>query len=174
MRDIVQGVAAVVVLLVTASCSATSNKTAGGCGEAVELPDASGPIRPLTLGPLSLGAGVKGGFTKGYPYKVSVSREIAADSVRVRGWNCSDGKRLRFAYNEPFRSAYAESGGRRYSESELQRMGDLVAEFRPHTPPVGQDKMFHTGYMLFWEAGKWKLEVRVGEEVVGELVMRLE
>lgn len=119
-------------------------------------------------------AGRKGVFMAGLPYKVGVSREISPETVRVRGWNCSDGKRLRFAYREVSRYPYGEGTGRRYSTSELQRTGDLVAEFPPYEPPHGEDKMGYAGYMLFWEVGKWKLEARVGEEVVGELVMRLE
>ena len=172
MRTLARGAAidslSIVALLFVVSCSSQEpSADALECRNAVALAAPTEPARDLRLGPLRLQAGRKGTFEKGRPYKVGVTRDVGNETIRVRGWDCDGGKPLRFSYRQPI------AGGTRFTASQLQRKGDLVAEFAPHDPAIGQDKMIYTGYMLFWKTGNWKLEARVDDEVVDELVLNL-
>ncbi len=92
-------------------------------------------------------------FDSRYPTKVLIQpTDPLVGSLKLEGWRCSNGERLRFEYagswNEPVATL-------------------MPAGSAPNGTPVG-----YTGYMLFTAPGKWKVSV-IGsdDKAVGSAVL---
>ena len=123
------------------------------------------------LGPLSLQAGFRGDFVRGYPYKVGITRhDTSQRTIAVRGSRCADGRPLHFFYRD---LRYFPLPKPPLTTGELQRLGDSAAWLHWYQAPPGQSALGYSGYMLFWAHGDWKLQMLEDDRVVDELVLRI-
>lgn len=80
--------------------------------------------------------------------------------IHLRGWRCGDGRRLRFWYRE---EEFPSS-----AIGKLEGFGDLVASFPPSRRPGERG-----GYFLFTSAGQWRVEVQLGDRLLGSVVLQV-
>jgi hypothetical protein len=125
----------------------------------------AGPVRfALYTDPnLPLPTRAQSVFIDGYPSKVVVlrNRHWRARRTILRGVDCSTGTALRFWYREglPFKTLPV-------SKEQLETTGTLTQVF-----PV--DLRALHGYMLFTEAGRWKISVSQKGRRVGVVVVQV-
>jgi hypothetical protein len=103
-------------------------------------------------------------FTAGYPTKVVLSRDrrrAPRARLMLRGFDCATGMSLRFWYREG-----APPGRLPASKRYFERVGTLAVVLPRGVSHRG-------GYMLFTEAGRWKLALRQGTRRVGALVVQV-
>ena len=147
--------------------------TAAACGSPSRVGSFGKAGRGAELGPLVLpfndGAGRAAKiYVTGFPTRVVIRGRMARRSdLTLRGYNCDSGQPLRFWYrNEPLTFPL----GFPTTEEELQHKGDLSVKF-PATKKLGGT---HSGYMLFWTAGDWRLVLSGrGRATVGSVVVRV-
>jgi hypothetical protein len=126
----------------------------------------------LTLGPLLIPAFSRSDvaqvhFKPGYPTKVLLipTRRWTGKLV-LRGARASDGRILRFAYQDHRLPRPP------YPAEDMGRLGTAVVRLRPPPsplPPIGQ--WGYTGYMLFPDAGDWRIQARRDGRRVGAIVV---
>jgi len=141
------------------------------CGHGRALPERGHDYDLPRLGPLSLQAGFRGDFVRGYPYKVGITRhDMSQRTIVVRGSRCADGRPLHFFYRD---LRYFPLPKPPLTTRQLQRLGDSAARLPWYQARPGQSALGYSGYMLFWAHGDWKLQVLEGDRVVDQLVIRI-
>ena len=150
-----------------------SGSTAAACGSPSRVGSFGKAGRGAALGPLvvAFNDGTRRAeklFVAGFPTRVVIRGRMARRSdLTLRGYDCDSGRPLRFWYrNEPLTFPL----GFPTTEAELQHKGDLTLRF-PATKQVGGT---HSGYMLFWAPGDWRLVLSAaGRGTVGSVVVRV-
>jgi hypothetical protein len=108
-------------------------------------------------------------YSPGYATKVViVVAKSFAKPLTLRGRRCSDGASLRFASGYPFALNSTPAPGDAFAAA-----GEEAPVIQPMTIIPG-DRLQGPGgpaYMLFTSSGKWVLELRDGEDVVGRTVL---
>jgi hypothetical protein len=156
---------------VAAIAFARGGSQATGCEHSHGLPERGHAYDLPHLGPLSLEAGVRGDFVRGYPYTVGITRhDTSQRTIVVRGSRCVDGQPLHFFYRD---LRYFSLPQPPLTTGQLQRLGDPAARLPWYPAPPGQSALGYSGYMLFWAHGDWKLQVLEDNRVVGQLVLRI-
>lgn len=115
---------------------------------------------------------VIGYYVPGYATKVvTVVAEPFSGPLTLRGWRCSDGVSLRFAWNYPFalNSTPAPS-------DVFAAAGEEAPVIQPTTLIPSREYRVVSGanappYFLFTSSGKWLLEVREAATTVGRAVL---
>jgi hypothetical protein len=142
-----------------------------GCGHGHTLLERGHRYDLPRLGTLTLEAGFRGDFVRGYPYKVGITRhDTSQQTIVVRGSRCADSRPLRFFYRD---ERYFSLPRPPLATGQLQRLGVPAARLRWYQAPEGQSAHGYSGYMLFWAHGDWKLQALEGDRVVGQLVLRI-
>jgi hypothetical protein len=161
----------VALALVTAGATSGSRPAPVTCGPLSKLGPSGRPeVGRLLFGFYTNGenrtARARSVFDAGYPTKVLLwtkrHRPVTTPFV-VRGWSCSDGKRLRFWYRRsgvPFAHLPV-------TQQELERTGDLA----PALSNRGYGEF--RGYMLFSHAGRWKISVWQRRRLLGKVVVQV-
>lgn len=161
---------AVVAGLAVAGCSGSdtgpravvrvTGSRAAGCAHptaktATYLPTPAGSPGIPRVGPLTFSPAL---YQPPHPDKVLVVRVSAlpADALSLTGYNCDDGRALRFWYL----TSGAVPGPLDKNPGEGQQVAVLPYASR-----------FYTGYMLFTEPGRWSIVVSDRGKVLGNLVM---
>jgi len=103
-----------------------------------------------------------------YPEELYPTKVLIFVRRPLRGRRCSDGKALRFWY----RADDGEPPGAG-SSSQLEQVGDLVAELQAGEPPITQPALGYPGYILFSAPGKWKVSAWQNGRLVGTVVFRV-
>jgi hypothetical protein len=161
----------VVAVGVTVGALTLARGAATSCGHGRALPEPGHAYDLPGLGPLTLQAGFRGDFVRGYPYKVAITRhDTSQQTIVVRGSFCADGRPLHFFYRD---LRYFALPRPPLTTGQLQRLGDRAARLRWYQAPEGQSALGYSGYMLFWAHGDWKLQALEGDRVVGQLVLRI-
>jgi hypothetical protein len=156
---------------VAAIAFARGGSHATSCGHGRALPERGHAYDLPGLGPLTLQAGFRGDFVRGYPYKVGITRhDMSQWTIVVRGWRCADGRPLHLFYRD---LRYWSLPRPPLTTAQLQRIGETAARLHWYQAPEGQSALGYSGYMLFWAHGDWKLQALEADRVVGQLVLRI-
>jgi len=101
----------------------------------------------------------------GYPTKVLIGvTKDYSEAIRLTGSRCSDGRALRFWYEE--RREFP--GPLPKTEEQMQAVGEETAQLSP--APVGDG---HAGYIMFSSKGRWQVTVTQGGIEVGVLLVEI-
>jgi hypothetical protein len=167
-------VLAAALAVAAASAAGTAGaapKSRISCGEPTPLHGRYSPrVGPLVFGfynyPSNTSGRAQSVFDPGYPTKVVLSlqpRRRLRFVLKLRGWSCRNGTPLRFWYapNEFPREGLPLTADR------LRRIGALE-QVLPATKRV-----LFGGYMLFTEAGRWKVSVYRKDRKLGSVVVQV-
>jgi hypothetical protein len=150
-----------------------NGSTAAACGTPSRVGSFGKAGRGAALGPLvvAFNDGIRRAekrYAAGFPTRVVIRDRTARRSpLTLRGYNCDSGRPLRFWYR---REPLTFPLGFPTTNEELQRKGDLSLRF-PATKEVGGT---HSGYMLFWATGDWRLTLSGAERAtVASVVVRV-
>ncbi len=135
-------------------------------------PTAVRPGSVVKLGPIafpgrSMGGHVEIRLNPGHPTKILLTpvRRLVR-TVVIRGIRCSDGKPLRFKYNDQ------ELPAPPLSTRQLETLGTAAGYLRPYPYPLSRGtRIGYAGYMLFTQTGTWKLTATQSGRRVGSLVV---
>lgn len=107
-------------------------------------------------------------YSPGYATKVVIVVTRPFDKpLTLRGWRCSDRTPLRFAWSYPF-APYSTP-----APAVFAAAGEEAPVIQPMTsvPASGVISPAAPPYFLFESSGKWLLELRDGETVLGRAVV---
>lgn len=165
------------VVLVALGCSATEDDAIRECGAASPRERVSRAVGSgARAGPIWLIAGRRGERTalvellpdyprRIYPTKVLIFvKEPLSTPVEMTGFRCSDRRALRFWYGDEGKLLTPRGGA---SEELMSELGDTVATLRAGQPPTTFPALGYPGFILFSAPGKWSINVRQGESLVG-------
>jgi hypothetical protein len=143
-----------------------SSAAATGCSSPTELGLSGAMLGPLRIRGFSGGGYAKIEFKPGYPTKVLlVPRLRWVGLLSLRGVRCSDGRALRFAYNDE------ELPRPPLSQQDFARAGTLVPRLPPPPRTLKLWRYGYTGYMLFSDEGNWRIRVYRKGQLVGAITV---
>jgi hypothetical protein len=94
----------------------------------------------------------------------------------LRGFECTTGRSLRFWY-PTYGQASSPVASVPTTSNELRRVGTKVAVLhrfgQAGVAVAGGARTDYRGYMLFAAPGNWKVTVRSGARVIGNVVIRV-
>ncbi|HEY8731439.1 MAG TPA: hypothetical protein VIN69_05620 [Candidatus Limnocylindria bacterium] len=107
-------------------------------------------------------------YSPGYATKVVIVAARSFDTpLTLRGWRCSDRTPLRFAWAYPFATNSTPAPSAVFAAA-----GEEAPVIQPMTIPAsGVYSPAAPAYFLFASSGKWLLEVRDGNAVIGQAVL---
>jgi hypothetical protein len=124
-------------------------------------------LGPIRIPVFAHGAHAETHFKRGYPTRVMLfpTRGWSGDLV-LRGSRCSDGRALRFWYQD------AKPPSTPLSQKELRRVGTAAGRLPPPPRPLpAVGNWAYSGYMLFSDYGRWRLRAYVKQRLVGAVVV---
>src|SRR4051812_10867900 len=157
-----------VIALSLSPTDASSSAAATACSSPTQLGPAGAVLGPLRIRMFEGGDQAQDQFKPGYPSKVLLGpRRRWVGGLSLRGRRCSDGRPLRFAYDE---TAFPLPPPP-LSQEDFARAGTLVARLAPpprHWPLSG---FGYAGYMLFSDEGVWRVSAFLRGRFVGALTV---
>ena len=143
-----------------------SSAAATGCSAPTELGQFGAMLGPLRIPVFSGGSHAKTEFKPGYPTKVLlVPRRRWVGRLSLRGVRCSDGRALRFAYNDEVLPRPP------FSQQDFARAGTLVPRLPPPPRTLKLWRYGYAGYMLFSAEGNWRIRAYRNGQLVGAITV---